>query len=85
MPTGVSPPIDLPREGSRFACSTSPTVPPVLPPADLVIDAAYGTGFHGVWKAPAIGDAPVLAVDIPSGVDGLTGAAARDAAAPTAR
>ena len=47
--------------------------PPTLPPADLVIDAAFGTGFHGVWKPPDIGDAPVLAVDIPSGVDALTG------------
>ncbi len=51
------------------------TCPAVLPPADLVIDAAFGTGFHGVWRAPAIGDAMVLAVDIPSGVDGNTGSA----------
>jgi len=51
-------------------------VPAVLPPCDLVIDAAYGTGFRGTWSAPDPGDAPVLAVDIPSGVDGLTGAAA---------
>src|SRR5947208_5909329 len=47
-----------------------------LPPADLVIDAAYGTGFRGEYQAPDPGDAPVLAVDIPSGVDGLTGEAA---------
>lgn len=46
-----------------------------LPPADLVIDAAYGTGFRGTYHAPDPGDAPVLAVDIPSGVDGLTGEA----------
>ena len=51
--------------------------PPTLPPADLVIDAAYGTGFHGEWRAPRVGAAPVLAVDIPSGVDGLTGEAGR--------
>jgi NAD(P)H-hydrate epimerase len=42
---------------------------------DLVIDAAYGTGFRGSWQPPEIGEAPVLAVDIPSGVDGLTGEA----------
>jgi ADP-dependent NAD(P)H-hydrate dehydratase / NAD(P)H-hydrate epimerase len=42
---------------------------------DLVIDAAYGTGFRGGWQAPDVGDAQVLAVDLPSGVDGLTGAA----------
>jgi NAD(P)H-hydrate epimerase len=46
-----------------------------LAPSDLVIDAAYGTGFRGEWAAPDAGGAPVLAVDIPSGVDGLTGAA----------
>ncbi|MGI9612665.1 MAG: NAD(P)H-hydrate dehydratase [Acidimicrobiales bacterium] len=40
---------------------------------DLLIDAAYGTGFRGEHVPPVIGDIPVLAVDIPSGVDGLTG------------
>ena len=54
--------------------STRTTCPATLPTADLVIDAAYGTGFRGSWRAPET-DAPVLAVDIPSGVDGLTGAA----------
>ena len=49
---------------------------PSLPRADLVIDAAYGTGFRGEYRAPDVGGAPVLAVDIPSGVDGLTGASA---------
>ncbi|MCP5030573.1 MAG: bifunctional ADP-dependent NAD(P)H-hydrate dehydratase/NAD(P)H-hydrate epimerase [Actinomycetia bacterium] len=43
--------------------------------ADLVIDAAYGTGFRGTWEPPLVGATPVLAVDIPSGVDGLTGQA----------
>lgn len=46
-----------------------------LPPCDLVIEAAYGTGFRGDYKAPDPGGAPVLAVDIPSGVDGLSGEA----------
>lgn len=41
----------------------------------LVIDAAYGTGFRGVYAAPDPGATPVLAVDIPSGVNGLTGEA----------
>lgn len=50
-------------------------VPPVLSPADLVIDAAFGTGFHGTWQPPDTGDIPVLAVDIPSGVDARTGRA----------
>ncbi|HTZ09699.1 MAG TPA: NAD(P)H-hydrate dehydratase, partial [Acidimicrobiales bacterium] len=36
--------------------------------------AAYGTGFRGTYRAPAVPPGvPVLAVDIPSGVDGTTG------------
>lgn len=49
--------------------------------ADLVIDAMYGIGFRGVltgeaaWVAQSFNESglPVVAVDIPSGVDGLTG------------
>jgi hydroxyethylthiazole kinase-like uncharacterized protein yjeF len=45
-------------------------------PVDLVVDAAYGTGFRGTYTAPRVADGmPVLAVDIPSGVDGDTGRA----------
>jgi NAD(P)H-hydrate epimerase len=43
--------------------------------ADLLVDAAFGTGFRGEYAAPRPGDVPVLACDIPSGVDGLTGVA----------
>lgn len=46
----------------------------VLPACDLVIDAAYGTGLRDGWSPPEVGTTPVLAVDIPSGVDGMTGA-----------
>jgi len=46
-----------------------------LPGCDLVIDAAYGTGFRGGYDAPVAGDAPVLAIDVPSGLNGDTGAA----------
>ena len=47
-------------------------------PADLVIDAAYGTGFRGEYRSPVLAPGtPVLAVDIPSGVQGDTGAACR--------
>jgi NAD(P)H-hydrate epimerase len=46
------------------------------PPVDLVIDAAFGTGFRGTYDAPRVAaGVPVLAVDIPSGVAGDTGAA----------
>ncbi|MGE0880827.1 MAG: NAD(P)H-hydrate dehydratase [Acidimicrobiia bacterium] len=51
-------------------------LPDTLPACDLVIDAAYGTGFRGTWSAPRRPERTrVLAVDIPSGVDGLTGEA----------
>lgn len=43
---------------------------------DLVVDSAYGTGFRGEYKAPSVpAGVRVLAVDIPSGVDGDTGEA----------
>ncbi len=48
---------------------------------DVVIDALFGTGFHGVPRPPAAAliervngcGAPVVAVDVPSGVDASTG------------
>lgn len=49
--------------------------PATLPAADLVIDAAYGTGFSGAYVPPDPGRAAVLACDVPTGVDGDTGAA----------
>ena len=55
------------------------------PAVDLVIDAAFGTGFRGTYDAPAVAPGiPVLAVDIPSGVAGDTGAAAGSVLAATA-
>jgi ADP-dependent NAD(P)H-hydrate dehydratase / NAD(P)H-hydrate epimerase len=53
-----------------------------LPTADLVIDAAYGTGLRGPYAAPDPGAAPVLSVDIPSGVSGLTGEVAGEGSGP---
>jgi NAD(P)H-hydrate epimerase len=45
-------------------------------PADLVVDAAFGTGFRGEYRFPEVpAGTPVLAVDIPSGVHGDTGVA----------
>jgi ADP-dependent NAD(P)H-hydrate dehydratase / NAD(P)H-hydrate epimerase len=67
----------LERRGVKVRVFGASDCPPALPPSDLVIDAAYGTGFHGDWRAPRVGASPVLAVDIPSGVDGLTGEAGR--------
>ncbi len=50
---------------------------------DLVVDAAYGTGFHGEYRSPECGGIPVLAVDIPSGVSGDTGERSIDAVQAT--
>jgi ADP-dependent NAD(P)H-hydrate dehydratase / NAD(P)H-hydrate epimerase len=54
-----------------------------LATADAAVDAMYGTGFHGAlegdaaWIALRLGTwgGPTVAVDIPSGVDGLRGLA----------
>jgi ADP-dependent NAD(P)H-hydrate dehydratase / NAD(P)H-hydrate epimerase len=63
----------LRRRGVRVREIPAAEAPARLPAADLVVDAAYGTGFRGEYEPPDTGGAPVLAVDIPSGVDGLTG------------
>jgi NAD(P)H-hydrate epimerase len=47
-------------------------MPTQLPECDLVIDAVYGTGLRSDFVAPTT-NAPVLAVDIPSGIDATTG------------
>jgi ADP-dependent NAD(P)H-hydrate dehydratase / NAD(P)H-hydrate epimerase len=52
-----------------------------LPAADVVIDAIFGTGFHGEPREEAArsieairsAGVPVLSVDVPSGVDASTG------------
>jgi NAD(P)H-hydrate epimerase len=70
----------LERRGVKVRVVDAAAPTPTLPRCDLVIDAAYGTGFRGEWTAPKVesarGSRPlVLAVDIPSGVDALTGEA----------
>ncbi len=56
----------------------NPQVSKAIASADLVIDACFGTGYRPkngrVFEAPDTGNTPVLSVDIPSGVNGLTGA-----------
>src|SRR3954462_13136063 len=68
----------LRNRGARVRVLDAATVGPGerLDPCSLVVDAAYGTGFRGDYVAPDPVGAPVLAVDIPSGVNGLTGEAA---------
>jgi NAD(P)H-hydrate epimerase len=68
----------LRHRGVRVEVFEAKDAPDRLPAADLVIDAAYGTGFRGEYTPPDPAGAPVLAVDIPSGVDGLTGQAGPD-------
>jgi NAD(P)H-hydrate epimerase len=65
--------VRLGRRGVRVSVIDALDAPAHLAPVDLVIDAAYGTGFRGEHHAPDVGGSPVLAVDVPSGVDGLTG------------
>jgi NAD(P)H-hydrate epimerase len=60
----------LRRRGARVDV-VDPTVRAIAV-CDLVIDAAYGTGFRGTWDPPDIHGAPILAVDIPSGLDART-------------
>ena len=58
-----------------------PTLARALSRADVAIDAMYGTGFRGALEGDAawfvdelsVWGGPVVAVDVPSGVDGLTG------------
>ncbi len=62
--------VHLRRWGARVAV-VSPR--DALPTANLVVDAALGTGLNRPYHPPDPGPAPVLAVDIPSGLSGLTG------------
>ena len=63
----------LERRGVRCAV-VAPFVDDPIPCVDLVIDAAFGTGLSRPYAFPEVlSDPAVLAVDIPSGVDGRTG------------
>ncbi len=72
----------LARRGARVSVVEAAAPPPTLPPCDLVIDGAYGTGFRGEYDAPPA-PAPVLAIDIPSGVGADTGRASDGATRAT--
>jgi len=65
----------LRRRGARVRVVDA-AAPVAFGPVDLVVDAAFGTGFRGEFRFPPVPPGtPVLAVDIPSGVRGDTGAA----------
>ncbi len=80
----------LRARGLRVHVFPADDLPDQLPPCELVVDAAFGTGFRvdregrAPWTPPHVGRVPVLAVDIPSGLDGLTGIAAEGTLAATA-
>ena len=62
----------LRARGVKVSVFSSSEMPTQLPECDLVIDAVYGTGLRSDFVAPTT-NAPVLAVDIPSGIDATTG------------
>lgn len=65
----------LRRRGIAVAEIAVADAPDRLPSCDLVIDAAFGTGLSKPYLPPVLPDGTlVLAVDISSGFDGLTGA-----------
>ena len=66
----------LASRGASVRVLDARAAPAAVVGVDLVIDAAFGTGLSRAWDAPSVPDAvPVLAVDVPSGVDPDTGVA----------
>jgi len=70
------------EEGGEVVRLDVNSLPGELAGSDLIVDAIFGTGFHGAAEgdfAAAIeainaSGAPVLAVDVPSGMDAASGA-----------
>lgn len=70
--------------GGRVAAADDPAVPAAIGSAELIMDGLLGIGGHGGLREPqaslaglaARSPAVVVAVDLPSGVDADTGAAA---------
>ncbi|MGD0592149.1 MAG: NAD(P)H-hydrate dehydratase [Acidimicrobiales bacterium] len=69
----------LARRGARVTILDARAAPKEVAGADLVIDAAFGTGYRGSYEAPDPQGAPVLAVDLPTGVNADTGVASAGA------
>ncbi len=65
----------LAARGARVEVIPVAEQPDRLSGYDLVVDAAFGLGCRRPYRAPAVtAGTPVLAVDLPSGVDAATGA-----------
>lgn len=64
------------RHRGAFVVVRDAKVSGPIAPCDLVIDAAFGTGFHGKYRFPSVDPStPVLSVDVPSGLNADTGIA----------
>ena len=64
----------LQQRGARVIEYSLTELPGAIEGVDLIIDAAFGIGCSRPFVAPrVIGDIPVLAVDLPSGVESDTG------------
>lgn len=64
----------LRSRGARVTLLNVGEEPEELVGYDLIIDAAFGLGCTRAYDAPRVGATPVLAVDLPSGVDADSGA-----------
>lgn len=64
----------LERRGARVQVFDAKAPPAEIAGADVVVDAAFGTGFRGSYDAPRVPPGiEVVAVDVPTGVDAMTG------------
>jgi ADP-dependent NAD(P)H-hydrate dehydratase / NAD(P)H-hydrate epimerase len=74
-------PADAAAMAARYAGARGPLDPSVLADADLVVDALFGAGLArpvegklaGLIESVNASRRPVVAVDVPSGIDGTTG------------
>jgi NAD(P)H-hydrate epimerase len=72
---------DAAAAAARYAGDAKPAAPSSVGAAGLVVDALYGAGVRLPLPAPALalieaangGGVPIVAVDLPSGVDGAEG------------
>lgn len=74
--------VELQRLGTAARPIEAPSLERALARADVVVDAIFGTGFRGEPEGPHLeairalnqAPAPIVSVDVPSGVEGDTGA-----------
>ena len=70
---------DAALAAGKWGLEVIPMTPNALTDADLIVDALFGAGLDRPIEGPvydvikAIGDKPVVAIDVPSGINGNTG------------